>query len=577
MFTIDVGLRVYSHDKIYRYSNWTVILYFVILAHYIHCILSSIYGVGFGWTLALTSLRPYYLIFGARQLRSVIKSILRSVPKILHVVIIIAFVVCVFGVGGYELFNECSKTYFNDIERSLLTLIVLLTTANFPDCMMEAYNASQYNVIFFVIYVILILVLLLPTVLAVVYESYHAQTEQQYGQISRKQKMALRFAFEVLTEPRNFEDLEETSVLSNNIYYKPDISYETRKQKFIKQSERERVVTQKQFELLLFKIRPKLQIPQIQVIYTSLRLDEGLMGLEPNEARNILKNRKDGLNKTQFLKLCEFIEIKFYISPKAKQTHRMFRYQLYTTLRLDDHDNCRNRISNKYSRLKLWLLYALSHPLTDSIIDWLIWINIMILVGEYYNTETQREFVLKFIHLAFIGVFLVEMMLKLFIFGIKVFMEDTFLIFDFTLVMLSAIISIIHYGSEFDSALSVLRSLRLLRLLRQFPKMRLIIIFFTTLARAFFILFLAQFSLFYAVSQFGILLFYNVISKETMENRMNDACQANINGTECAYWHSYYDPPTYYYLNNMNSFINTMIVLIELTVVCFYIFAKYII
>ena len=43
----------YSHDKTYRYSNWTVILCFVVLAHYIHCILSSIYGVGFGWTLAL--------------------------------------------------------------------------------------------------------------------------------------------------------------------------------------------------------------------------------------------------------------------------------------------------------------------------------------------------------------------------------------------------------------------------------------------------------------------------------------------------------------------------------------------
>ena len=53
----------------------------------------------------------------------------------------------------------------------------------YPDVMMECYKHRPISVLFFILYIIIIIVLLLPSLLALVYDNYHNQTEKQWKKI----------------------------------------------------------------------------------------------------------------------------------------------------------------------------------------------------------------------------------------------------------------------------------------------------------------------------------------------------------------------------------------------------------
>ena len=78
--------------------------------------------------------RPYFMLWRGRGLKHIYKSVLRSLPKMMYLVWIIGLVVTSFGLVGYALFNKISHTYFNTLEESLMSLLILLTTANYSNC-----------------------------------------------------------------------------------------------------------------------------------------------------------------------------------------------------------------------------------------------------------------------------------------------------------------------------------------------------------------------------------------------------------------------------------------------------------
>ena len=57
-------------------------------------------------------------------------------------------------------------------------MIILLTTANFPDVMLPAYNKNYFYAWLFVIYLIVGLFLLLNMLLAKVFANYKKQLEE---------------------------------------------------------------------------------------------------------------------------------------------------------------------------------------------------------------------------------------------------------------------------------------------------------------------------------------------------------------------------------------------------------------
>ena len=58
-------------------------------------------------------------------------------------------------------------------------LLILLTTANFPDIMLPAYEVSYYYTVFFVLYLVFGLYLLLNILLANIFSMYKRRLEQK--------------------------------------------------------------------------------------------------------------------------------------------------------------------------------------------------------------------------------------------------------------------------------------------------------------------------------------------------------------------------------------------------------------
>ncbi len=305
LLTIDFLIRLYSHDKDLRESGWTKLYIITLIIDYIHLIFVALARPELqAIILFLQCFRPYYLVYSARSLRSVVKAVLRSMPKIFDFVWIIAIVVFIFGIIGYELFHDINPTYFGSKETALFSLMVTLTTANFPDVMMAGYAYSEYTVIYFALYVVIIIVILLPTILAVVYQAYHTQTELQFATVQKLQTEALHQAFDVLTS--------HLKPIKRNRFYKY-AKYNDKKTK----DTAELTVSLTSWIELMKHLRPDLNLQHAQVLYTTLRLDEELVLKSPLETEHILLNRRPGLTLNEFFKLPEFLEVKFQIAPTA--------------------------------------------------------------------------------------------------------------------------------------------------------------------------------------------------------------------------------------------------------------------
>ena len=96
------------------------------------------------------------------------------------VLFIIGFIIF-YSYLGYRLFKGSleGEAYFSTIGDSIFNLLVLLTTANFPDVMLPAYKVSRWYSVFFISFLIFGLFLFLNMLLAIFYNNYKARLDAQ--------------------------------------------------------------------------------------------------------------------------------------------------------------------------------------------------------------------------------------------------------------------------------------------------------------------------------------------------------------------------------------------------------------
>lgn len=94
---------------------------------------------------------------------------------------------------------EKIRNFFTNYLESIENLQILLTTANFPDVMMPAYQNSNLAPVFFFVFVMFGMWFLMPVLLASIVESYHSPSEERNRAREKLQDEMLGRAFALIS------------------------------------------------------------------------------------------------------------------------------------------------------------------------------------------------------------------------------------------------------------------------------------------------------------------------------------------------------------------------------------------
>ncbi|XP_035382974.1 two pore calcium channel protein 1 isoform X1 [Electrophorus electricus] len=147
------------------------------------------------------ALRPIFLVdcryCGA--VRRNLRQIFQSLPSFIDILLLLLFFMIIFAILGFCLFStNPADPYFNTLENSIVSLFVLLTTANFPDVMMPAYARNRCSCVFFIVYLSIELYFIMNLLLAVVFDTFNGVEKVKFKSLLLHKRSAMRHAFQLL-------------------------------------------------------------------------------------------------------------------------------------------------------------------------------------------------------------------------------------------------------------------------------------------------------------------------------------------------------------------------------------------
>ena len=161
-------------------------------------------------------MRPYIVACFMKSVRLHFKALiedLKATSVVLASIFIFVFVNATICVFVYQS-QYAGFTYFDSVPESYYNMLILLTTANFPDIMLPSYSQSYWSSLFFIFFLILGLYFLMSILLANVYMKFNQREEKQAIERKLKQEKYLveymhRFTLE------NDEELEKNEKMTN--------------------------------------------------------------------------------------------------------------------------------------------------------------------------------------------------------------------------------------------------------------------------------------------------------------------------------------------------------------------------
>jgi hypothetical protein len=146
-------------------------------------------------------LRPLLFLSLYERTRSVIGQIASVFPAVAGWALLILLLLLFFALCGVLLFGGTEPLLadgggdFDDMGSALLCLFVLLTTSNFPDVMLPAYDGARVSCLFFVAYIVLGLFLLMNLILASVCSRFRAHAEAAAMEAAEAMRASFAAAF----------------------------------------------------------------------------------------------------------------------------------------------------------------------------------------------------------------------------------------------------------------------------------------------------------------------------------------------------------------------------------------------
>ena len=147
-------------------------------------------------------LRILITISLSKPMQRELGTVLRLIPEVSSIMLILFVVILFYGWIGCVMFYETNEgdASFSNLIESMWTLWIMVTTANYPDVMMPAYNANPLAALYFVSFMVISFFFIMGVVLASVVNSYQNDDDMRKAKIKEMRQKNLQQAFKLLDE-----------------------------------------------------------------------------------------------------------------------------------------------------------------------------------------------------------------------------------------------------------------------------------------------------------------------------------------------------------------------------------------
>ena len=152
IFIVEALLKMFAlAPRSHRYfrDGWNIFDFLVIVAS-----LVPVTGEYAMITRLARLLRVVRLISTVRDLRLIVAALVRSIPSVVHVMLLMSIVVYIYAVMGYHLFHEHDPENWRSLGISVLTLFNIITLEGWTIVMFKAMEAHPWAWLYFVSFII---------------------------------------------------------------------------------------------------------------------------------------------------------------------------------------------------------------------------------------------------------------------------------------------------------------------------------------------------------------------------------------------------------------------------------------
>mmetsp|Transcript_2156 Transcript_2156/g.5063 ORF Transcript_2156/g.5063 Transcript_2156/m.5063 type:complete len:802 (-) Transcript_2156:128-2533(-) len=462
-----------------------------------------------------TTFKPFLrlLILGTflRAGQSEMWTFLKMIPEIMLPMSLVGFVIAFYAWFGVVIFCDSreGKTAFPNLADGMWTLWICVTTANYPDVMMPAYNENRIVALYFISFMVLCFFYLMNLVLAIACNTY-------------------------------------------------DESIEERKQSRGKLSEK---LLSEAYALLDYDSDDSVSRESIMHVMTILNQDVAEIGALAEEEKAIMYAMldQDGSGEISLDEFLGFGSILLIKLSKKSDYATLIEIYLPSIFRSHSYQRlCKSVMSEKFESAMEMILVL--NAAIVAVQDY------PLLVGQDASSVAQYQngsidTIWEGVETVFTVVYVTEAMLKILVYGWKQYIESARNKFDFFITILVVMASIyVYYPNAYNDTrliefIVMARVLRLSRLIFTIEKFQVFGIISLEIIPAATSVFVVLLFLVYSFAAIGMILFGGVISRDPNNLHYQSLMEAD-DFVDNEYW-----------ANNFNDMISGMNVLFNMLVV----------
>ncbi len=183
IFIAEAGLKIFAvsprADRYFR-DGWNVFDFSII-------VFSLIPATGGFAVIARMArlLRLLRLVSAVPELRLIVATLVRSIPSMLHILILISLMLYVYAIIGYQLFHKHDPEHWGSLSVSLLTLFRVLTLEGWVDLLYKAMEYHPLTWIYFVSFVVLGTFIVINMFIAIVINNLDEAKQERLLELER--------------------------------------------------------------------------------------------------------------------------------------------------------------------------------------------------------------------------------------------------------------------------------------------------------------------------------------------------------------------------------------------------------